>query len=700
MNLPRTQLDLSIIIPCYNCAGTLREAVESCFEQELKNPDGTDSFEIVMVDDGSTDTTRMIMEELAREHENIRCVYHEKNAGGGAARNTAVDHCTSGIIFCLDSDDILGPDCLKNMLALQKEKNADGIGIHRSHKFRGTNKNDIEVVHTFARANEKILLSDLLERNGSCSLYSTFMFTKEAFTRAGGYPTDHGFDTQSFAWRFLAAGNAAYTAEGADYFQRVHFSESYYLREAAGGRINYNWFEIFDEHFPLLAPAMQQAVLYFDYQDTTVNIYDVIRALPGDLELRNSHDWELQLQAKGPTTLTPPEEYWLGSQSMRKGAYTEAKELFLLANRTKPSKVIAEKLFLLELREKGLDTVAIRTALAQHRAYIRRNSPRGIFNRVRRRVKTRINSSHAARDIALGTYLTYQDIQARLQAQHTASLIFNLLRLKLQKIARYKFPRTCAVSTKETVDIVILTLPKDRELLEVYVQHLRTNICETIGTIFMIAPRDESLEAYCAAHDIVFKDERMVLGYGKEHIAYSVNGQNRSGWLFQQLLKLSGDTFVTSERYIIVDADTILVRPHAFRSNGKSVFVESSEWQEPYFRSFEKLFGYEAPSRCSLTAHMMVFTVARLKEMKAEIEKKHGMRWDEAYVEACDRTKSSGISDYDTYGNWLMYNHPKEVMTVPFYNKSFSRKLLPELDTLKKRYAGRYASFSFHSYNA
>jgi glycosyltransferase involved in cell wall biosynthesis len=692
--------ELTVIIPCYNCAGTLREAVESCFDQGLKDSDGRETFEIVMVDDGSTDNTRAVMEELAKEYENIRCVYHEKNAGGGAARNTAVAHAASDVIFCLDSDDVLGQHALSIMLALLREKNADGVGIHRSHKFRGTNIHDIEMVHTFDRAGEQIPLSDLLERHGLCSLYSTFMFTKAAFTRAGGYPINHGFDTQSFAWRFLAAGNIAYTPDDADYFQRVQFAESYYLREANGGRINYNWFEIFDEHFPVLSDAMQQTVLYFDYQDITINAYDALRASAGNLTLRSSEEWESELRAKDSTKLRPAEEYWLGCQSLKRGAYKEARELFMLANRTKPSKVISEKLLRVELLEKGLSGDAIATKITSHRAYVRRNSIKGVTNRIGRRIKSFLGSSQKMRDRSLGMYLLYQDIQIRLHARHAFSLLLNLFRLKIQKVLHSKFPRDCSGSTKETVDVVILTLPKDRELLEVYVQHLRENICEAIGTIFMIAPKDESLEAYCSSEGIIFKDERTILGYGKDHIEYSVNGQNRSGWLFQQLLKLSGDTFVTSERYIIVDADTLLVRPHAFRRNGKSVFVESSEWQEPYFRSFEKLFGYEAPARCSLTAHMMVFTVARLKEMKAEIEKKHGVRWDEAYVKAGDRTVSSGISDYDTYGNWLLYNYPSEVERVPFYNKSFSRKLLPNLEVLKKDYASSNASFSFHSYNA
>ena len=79
------QLELSIIIPCYNCENTLREAVESCYIQGFRE----DEFEIVMVNDDSKDATSLVMKELASEHSNIRTHYHDTNQGGGATRNTA-----------------------------------------------------------------------------------------------------------------------------------------------------------------------------------------------------------------------------------------------------------------------------------------------------------------------------------------------------------------------------------------------------------------------------------------------------------------------------------------------------------------------------------------------------------------------------------------------------------------------------------
>lgn len=691
---PMSQQRVSIIIPCYNCEATVREAVASCFRQ------GIEGFEIVMIDDCSTDRTWEILEELSQMHPEVRVSQHDRNRGGGAARTSAVALAKSATIFCLDSDDLLADGTLATMLNFMKEKGCDGVGVHHSVKFNGTDVSNVEVTHTFARAGERILLNDLLERDGLCSLYSTFLFSKEAFVRAGGYPTEHGFDTQGFAWRFLTSGAKAYTCPDTTYLHRVNFHESYYLREAAAGRVNYNWFEIFDEHFHLFSAPLQEVLLYFNYRDITSNIFEVVRKQPDGLVARNALDWFVELTGKEPSMLTAAEEYWLGTRYAHEGSYEKAREFFLLANRHKPSMIVHEKLRAIELHEQKHDEASIRAIISSERAYIRRNSLAGVWIRAKKKFLRPCLSQALVRTILRNLYLLYQDMRSRIGARHSASLVLSLAWLACQKLFLYKFPRSCSDSQQEAVDIVILTLPKDRVLLTTYIDCLKRSLCHPIGDIYLVAPKDPSLEEFCTERSIAFIDERTVLGYGKERIDYSVNGQNRAGWLFQQLLKLSGDSFVKNEQYIIVDSDTLLVQPHSFKAKSRYVFFENTEWQEAYFRAFERLFGYEAPTRRSFTSHMMIFNVQRLKQMKAEIERKHGVRWDSAYIESADKTKSSAISDYETYGNWLLYNHPEEVSTVPFYNISFSRKRLSDLDALIRQYSGRYASFSFHSYNA
>lgn len=260
--------ELSIIIPCYNCQETLEEAVESCFNQ------GLDNLEIVLVDDGSKDATREVMQTLSQRHKEVKLFFHEKNQGGGATRNTAVRNSQSEIIFCLDSDDVLPDFTMKKMLDFLKEKKADGVGISKSIKFIGKDLSNISIVHEFGYAGEMIPLESLLQRNDVfCPLYSTFMFTKRAFEIAGGYPTEHGFDTQGFAWRFLSHGLVAYTCPDTSYLHRVLFKDSYYIREANGGKTNYNWRDIFFEHSSLFDKDTKIFVKSFDCKDFTKDFF-------------------------------------------------------------------------------------------------------------------------------------------------------------------------------------------------------------------------------------------------------------------------------------------------------------------------------------------------------------------------------------------------------------------------------------------
>jgi glycosyltransferase involved in cell wall biosynthesis len=264
---------LSIIIPCYNCADTLKEAVDSCYTQGFEESE----FDIVMVDDCSSDKTREVMKELAQEHTNIQCLFHSENKGGGAARNTAVRNTESEIIFCLDSDDILPQNTLSLMYRYLKEKNCDGVCIHYSIKFNGNDVTDIDHVDTLPYAGEKIPFESVFQFHGVCPVYLVFMFTRTSFESSGGYPTDHGFDTQGFGWRFLAAGNSAYTCPESRYLHRINSGDSYYIREYKQGKINHNWRMILFEHIDIFEDSARDLLEKFDYSDFTRDVFEELK---------------------------------------------------------------------------------------------------------------------------------------------------------------------------------------------------------------------------------------------------------------------------------------------------------------------------------------------------------------------------------------------------------------------------------------
>lgn len=300
---------LSIIIPCFNCQTTLREAVESCYLQGFKETE----FEIVMVDDGSTDNTYKLMEELSKEHTNINIFQHQKNQGGGATRNTAVSHTQTEVIFCLDSDDILPPNTLDTMYSYLKEKGCDGVCIHHSVKFNGKNSTDIDHVDILPYAGEKIPFESVFQAQGVCPVYLVFLYTKDSFTRAGGYPTNHGFDTQGFGWRFLAAGLSAYTCPNTKYLHRMNNGDSYYIREYNQGKINYNWQKILFEHLYLFDISTQDFIRKFNYSDFTQDA--VVELLKRKTILKKNYQ-EL-LGSSTPSELTMSETKPIHRNSLR-----------------------------------------------------------------------------------------------------------------------------------------------------------------------------------------------------------------------------------------------------------------------------------------------------------------------------------------------------------------------------------------------
>ncbi|WP_224243267.1 glycosyltransferase family 2 protein [Hyalangium gracile] len=89
----------SIVIPTYNRARLLGETLESVFVQEFSD------YEVLVVDDGSTDDTR---EVLARYGERVR-VLRQENQGQGVARNLGIQHAAGSYVVFLDSDDLWFP---------------------------------------------------------------------------------------------------------------------------------------------------------------------------------------------------------------------------------------------------------------------------------------------------------------------------------------------------------------------------------------------------------------------------------------------------------------------------------------------------------------------------------------------------------------------------------------------------------------
>ena len=109
---PIPMLDLSIIVPVYNVAVFLPRCIDSLLAQDLPAA----NYEIIIVDDGSTDNSPKIADSYAGGHDNI-IVRHQSNAGLSEARNAGIDLARGRYVMFVDSDDFLQPDVLNTIVS-------------------------------------------------------------------------------------------------------------------------------------------------------------------------------------------------------------------------------------------------------------------------------------------------------------------------------------------------------------------------------------------------------------------------------------------------------------------------------------------------------------------------------------------------------------------------------------------------------
>ena len=109
---------ISVIVPVYNVENYLEKCVESILKQTYTN------LEILLVNDGSTDTSGELCDQLAQRDQRIR-VIHKENGGLSDARNRGIEEASSDLIGFIDSDDYIDQDMYETLYRQMLESSAD-----------------------------------------------------------------------------------------------------------------------------------------------------------------------------------------------------------------------------------------------------------------------------------------------------------------------------------------------------------------------------------------------------------------------------------------------------------------------------------------------------------------------------------------------------------------------------------------------
>ena len=190
--MPKSEILLSIIVPVFNVENYLGDCLYSLTSQNIPE----DMYEIICIDDGSSDNSGKILDEYASMHTNL-IVLHKKNGGVSSARNFGLKNARGDYIWFVDADDYITIDSLGYICDVLRENNPDILQIGMKSFLDGSSISntemlpvDEEAVNYYSWLPAEIMKSDIIKNNhivfdvnlfwGEDDIFSVFVYQKSS----------------------------------------------------------------------------------------------------------------------------------------------------------------------------------------------------------------------------------------------------------------------------------------------------------------------------------------------------------------------------------------------------------------------------------------------------------------------------------------------------------------------------------------
>jgi FkbM family methyltransferase len=244
-----------------------------------------------------------------------------------------------------------------------------------------------------------------------------------------------------------------------------------------------------------------------------------------------------------------------------------------------------------------------------------------------------------------------------------------------------------------TIDVAIPCHPKDFANLPAVIEGVRRNVRNPIDTIRLITPDDFVSQLQLKFADCYVLSDENVLGPSLTKEISELVPENRKGWISQQVIKFKTVLLSDCVATLIIDSDTILLTPKVWiNSEGRQILCLSHEFHTPYKEHQRKVFG-ECDKYLSFVTHHQLMKRSAVTDIFGE-DGNGLLEW----LQLADYSQASSVSEYDTYGGYMVRTKPNEVcfskwnnLAVKLENSSL------EYEKVLHKFSS-YCSISIHSH--
>jgi hypothetical protein len=208
------------------------------------------------------------------------------------------------------------------------------------------------------------------------------------------------------------------------------------------------------------------------------------------------------------------------------------------------------------------------------------------------------------------------------------------------------------------ITVVIPAAEKDAPVLAHCLKSVKMMVRHRLSSILVVAPESELLKQISLEAGVTFIFEDEILPIPASEL-------NCRGWLLQQFIKLNTAFHVSTKDYLVLDADTVFLKPQTFFCSGKTVLRYADQYELLYNRSLQMTLGHARRFPVSFVTHHMVLNVGRVKKLIGHIERQNKQPWYEYILGNIDEQHNHKISfsEYELYGNYIV--------TQPAWRRNF-----------------------------